>query len=160
MEPNTPPMSIDLKACQGSHFKLPEDMVLASGVYFIALPQIFPPKQPLIVEVEHCFRPKHPDQLTSLSFLSSESSQPYSLQILEGGIFMSGSSCGSISLSQTTLLAVACDGSFMNYEMLTYYIPVNATTWLFHIFITLDLKLHLQVCHKMLVEDGKDNIYI
>ena len=167
MEPNAPPMSIDLKACQGSHFKLPEGMVLASGVYSIALPQTFLPKQPLTVEVEHCFRLKHPDQLASLSFMSSQSSQPYSLQILDGGIFLSGSSYGSISLSRTSLLAVACDGSSPGHEMLTYYVPVNATTWLLHIFITLDLKLHLQVCHsslphncKILVEDEIYIIYI
>ena len=80
---------------------------------------------------------------------------------------MSGSSYGSISLSRTSLLAVACDGSSPGHEMLTYYVPVNATTWLLHIFITLDLKLYLQVCHssvphncEILVEDDKDNIYI
>ena len=167
MELNAPPMSIDLKACQGSHFKLPEGMVLASGVYSITLPQSFPPKQRLTVEVEHCFRLKHPDQLVSLSFMSSQSSQLYNLQILEGGIFMNGSSYGSISLSRTSLLAVACDGSSTGHEMLTYYVPVNATTWLLHVFITLDLTLYLQVCHssvphncKILVEDEKDNIYV
>ena len=146
MEPNAPPMSIDLKACQSIRFKLPEGKVLVSGVYLVALSEAFPQKQPLTLEVEHCSRLEHSCQLSSLSFVSAQSSQSYRLQSLDGGSFLSDSSYGSIQLSQSSLLAVASDDSSIGYEMLTYYIPQNATTWLLHIFITLDLKLHLLVC--------------
>ena len=153
MDPQTPPLTISIQAIQNAHLQFPRSMELVSGVYSVVLPQRF--SHPITMEVQHCASLEHPQQLSSLTFVSADSTQgmpPYHFQLLPGGIFPANSCYGSIHLRHSCRAAIVSDGSTKTYRALTYYIPQTATTWLVHFIIIRDLDLYLQVCSASLCQ--------
>ena len=152
MDPQTPPPTMSIQAIQNNHLQFPGSMELVSAVYSVVLPQRF--SHPITVEVQHCASLEHPQQLSSLTFVTADSTQgmpPYHFQLLPGGIFPANSCYGSIQLRHSCWTAIVSDGSTKTYRALTYYIPQTATTWLVHFIIIRDLDLHLQVCSAIVV---------
>ena len=168
LKPNTPTLTMSIQASLSGQFQLPDDTELVSGVYWVACPQRF--YQPVTMEVQHCAYLEHPDQLSSLFFITARCNQetlPYQFQKLPGGVFSTDSSYCAIELSHFSGVGVVRkkgkgkgkgrgkkgeEGEEKRYSAHTYYIPQAATTWLMHFTIVCDLELCLKVCIHHIVQ--------
>ena len=172
LKSNTPTLTMSIQASLSGHFQLPDDTELVSGVYWVAFPQRF--HQPVTMKVQHCAYLEHPDQLSSLFFITARCNQetlPYQFKELPGGVFSPDSSYGTIQLDHFSGVGVGRkkgkgkgkgrgkkgeEGEEKRYSAHTYYIPQAATTWLMHFTIVCDLELCLKVstCMYMCCTDG------
>ena len=146
LDPTDAPEDLTITASLSGNFQLPDNNNLVSGVYWIAFPKRF--LHPVTVEVQHCACVEHPDQLTSLSFVTAKCTQkqlPYNFRPLNGGEFVKNSCYGTIKMSHFSAVAVVSSDSQRAYVALTYYIPQAAFSWLMHFIIIWDLELYLQV---------------
>ena len=161
------PLTMIIQASLSGHFQLPDDTELVSGIYWVSCQQEF--FLPATIEVQHCAYLEHPDQLSSLFFITARCNQktlPYQFKELPGGVFSTDSSYGTIQLSHFSGVGVGRkkrkvkgtgrgkkgeEGEEKCYSAHTYYIPQAATTWLMHFTIVCDLELCLKVCTLLLV---------
>ena len=144
-----PFQTLNLLNCNIDHFKVPENMELVSGIYWVDFKVEF--ANPITIEIEHCASLDQPSQLSSLSFVSTEppaqGAVPYQLQPLPGGVFSQDSCYGSIQLSQSSLMAVVSAGSATkSYRALNYYVPKTTTTWIMDLIVIYDLEISIKVC--------------
>ena len=162
LKPSASILTMSIQTSLSGQFQLPDDTELVSGVYWVAFPQRF--YQPVTMEVQHCAYLEHPDQLSSLFFITARCNQetlPYQFKPLPGGVFSTHSSYGAIELSHFSGVGVVRkkgkgkgkesekkggEGEKKRYSAHTYYIPQAATTWLMHFTIVCDLELCLKVC--------------
>ena len=169
LDPSTPPLTMRIQASISGQFRLPDDMDLVSGVYWISFPARVL-KQPVTVELQHCAHLEQTEQ-TYLSFVTSKCNQPlpYQFKPLPGGVFTTSSDHGTVQLYHFSGLAVATkkgrrtpshsrkqkrDTDDKNasqkvekkYVALTYYTQATRTTWKMHFTIIPNLDLHLKVC--------------
>ena len=162
LKPRESPLTMIIQASLSGHFQLPDDTELVSGIYWVSFPQEF--YQPATIEVQHCAYLEHPDQLSSLFFITASCNQetlPYQFKELPGGVFSPDSSYGTIQLSHFSGVGVVRkkgkgkgkgrgkkeeEAEEKRYSAHTYYIPQAATTWLMHFTIVCDLELCLKVC--------------
>ena len=145
---DSPFQTLNLLNCNTDHFKVPENMELLSGIYWVDFKGKF--AKPITIELEHCASVEQPSQFSSLSFVSTEPptqvAPPYQLLPFPGGVFPQDSCYGSIQLSQSLLIAVVSDGSATkSYRALNYYIPKTTTTWDIDLIITYDLEISIKV---------------
>ena len=150
LDSNVPSRILGLHTCTTDQFKIPEDMELVSGIYWVDFVEEF--SNPITIELEHCASLDQPSQFSSPSFISTEGpaqgAVPYKLQPLSRGIFPKNSSYGSIQLRQSSAMAVATLGSASkSYRILKYYTPQNTTTWLMHLIIVCDLQIYIKVSY-------------
>ena len=87
---------INIRASLSGQFQFPEDSDLLSPVFLILTPCKF--AEPVTLEIQHC---AYQDEamLSSLNFVSAKCSQkelPYNFRQLDGGVFTTHSSYGSI----------------------------------------------------------------
>ena len=150
-------------------FKLPDDMELVSGVYWISFPSEVL-KQPITLELQHCAYLEQTEQ-THLTFVTSKCNQktlPYKFKPLHGGSFSSKSDYGIVQIKHFSGIAAASkvnqshskeqqrDTDDMSAEQsvpkkylaLTYYKQARSarTTWEMHFTIIPNLELCLKVC--------------
>ena len=169
LDPSTPPLTMRIQASISGQFKLPDDMDLVSGVYWISFPAKVL-KQPATLELQHCAYLEQTEQ-TCLSFVISECNQPllYQFKPLPGGVFTTSSDYGTVQLDHFSGLAIARRKRRQNrrhsreqkenaddniavqsvgkkYVALTYYTQATRTTWKMHFTIIPNLDLHLKVC--------------
>ena len=162
LKPRASPLTMIIQASLSGHFQLPDDTELVSGIYWVSFPQEF--LKPATIEVQHCAYLEHPDQLSSLFFITARCNQktlPYQFQPLPSGVFSTDSSYGTIELSHFSGVGVVRkkgkgkgkgrgkkgeEGEEKRYSAHTYYISQAATTWLMHFTIVCDLELCLKVC--------------
>ena len=149
LDSNVPSRMLRLHTCTTDQFKIPEDMELVSGIYWVDFVGEF--ANPITIELEHCACLGQPSPFSSLSFISTEGPAQvvsYKLQPLSGGIFPQNSSYGSIQLSHSSAMAVATLGSASkSYRILKYYTHQNTTTWLMHLIIVCDLQIYIKVSY-------------
>ena len=146
---DVPSQTLNLLNCNIDHFKVPKNMELVSGIYWVDFKGEF--ANPITIEIEHCVSLDQPSQLSSLSFISTEpptqEAMLYQLQSFPGGIFPQDSCYGSIQLSQSSLMAVVTAGSATkSYRALNYYVPKTSTTWHMDLIIIYDLEISIKVC--------------
>ena len=156
-----------IQASLSGQYQLPDDTELVSGIYWIAFPQKF--SQPVTMELQHCACLEHPDQLSSLFFITAKCNQktlPYQFQPLTGGKFSTNTSYGVIELNHFSGVGVGKrrgkrkgksggrkdkeeeneeEGEQKCYTARVFYIPQATTTWLMHFTIVCDLELCLKV---------------
>ena len=149
MDSDCPSQTLNLLNCNIDHFKVPENMELVSGIYWVDFKGEF--ANPITIEIEHCASLDQPSQFSSLSFVSTEpptqEAIPYQLQPLPGGVFLQDICYGSIQLSQSSLMAVVTAGSATkSYRALNYYVPKTTTTWNMDLIIIYDLEISIKVC--------------
>jgi len=149
LDAKSSPMIMRIQASLSGQFKLPDDMELVSGVYWIS----FPAKslvQPVTLELQHCACLQQNEQ-SHLSFVISKCNQktlPYQFEPLDGGVFTTNSDYGAVELCHFCGVAVVEEKSGKkNYVALTYYIQdrFTRTTWVMHFTIIRNLDLCLQV---------------
>ena len=161
-----------IQAGLSGQFKLPDDMDLVSGVYWISFPAKVLKKQ-VTLELQHCAYLEQTEQ-TYLSFVTSKCNQPlpYQFEPLHGGVFTTSSDYGTVQLNHFFGVAVAkkkmrrrtqshsrkqegdtSDKSAVQrvekkYVVLTYFTQARPTrtTWKMYFTIIPDLELHLKVC--------------
>ena len=138
LKPRASPLTMIIQASLSGHFQLPDDTELVSGIYWVAFPQRF--HQPVTMKVQHCAYLEHPDQLSSLFFITARCNQetlPYQFMKIPGGVFSTDSSYGTIQLSHFSGVGVVRkgkgkskgrgkkgeEGEEKRYSAHTYYIP-------------------------------------
>jgi len=147
---NTPPLTMKIQASLSGQFKLPDDMELVSGVYWISFPSEAL-KQPITLELQHSAYLEQTEQ-TSLTFVTSKCNQkrlPYNFKPLHDGGFSSKSDYGIVQIKHFSGIAVACMVNHAKkYLALTYYQQARPprTTWEMHFTIISNLELRLEVC--------------
>ena len=146
---DVPSQTLNLHNCNIDHFKVPENMELVSGIYWVDFKGEFACL--ITIEIEHCDSLDQPSQYSSLSFVSTETpaqgTVPYQLLPLPGGVFPQDNCYGSIQLSQSSLLAVVSAGSATkSYRALNYYVHKTTTTWNMDLIIIYDLEISIKVC--------------
>ena len=172
LDTNTSPLTMKIQASLSGQFRLPDDMELVSGVYWIS----FPAKslvQPVTLELQHCARLELPEQ-TCLTFVTSQCNQetlPYQFEPLPGGVFTTSSDYGAVQLYDFSGVAVARkkrrrskthsreqegdsgdktaeQSAAKQYVALTYYKQTRSkgTTWEMHFTMIPNLDLCMRVC--------------
>ena len=99
--------TINIRVSLSGHFQLPGDSDFLSPVFWIAAPCRF--TKPVTLEIQHCAFSEDEAVLSHLTFLSTKCSQrdlPYIFRELDGGVFTTHSSYGSIQLSHFSGIAV------------------------------------------------------
>ena len=111
LPPDIGECSINIKASLSGQFQLPEDSDLLSPVMWIKAPCEF--TKPVTLEIQHCALREDEAALSSLSFVSAKCSQrdlPYKFRQVDGGVFTTHSSYGSIQLNRFSGFAVTGKG--------------------------------------------------
>ena len=149
LDSDVPFKTLNLHNCNIDHFKIPENMELVSGIYWVDFKGEF--ANPITIEIEHCASFNQPSQFSSLSFVSTQppnqEAMPYRLQPFPGGVFPQDICYGSIQFSQSLLMAVVSAGSATkSYRALNYYVPKTTTTWNMDLIIIYDLEISIKVC--------------
>ena len=174
LDPSTPPLTMRIQASISGQFRLPDDMDLVSGVYWISFPAKLL-KQSATLELQHCAHLEQTEQSqqTYLSFVTSKCNQPlpYQFRPLPGGVFTTSSDYGTVQLDHFSGVAIArrkrrrnrrhskeqrenADDSIAvqsvgkKYVALTYFTQARSTrtTWKMHFTIIRNLDLDLKVC--------------
>ena len=172
LDTNIPSLTMRIQASLSGQFRLPDDMELVSGVYWIS----FPAKslvQPVTLELQHCARLESAEQ-TSLTFVTSKCNQetlPYQFEPLPGGVFTTSSDYGAVQVNHFSGVAVSrkkrrrtqshsrkregdTDGKTAEqsvakkYLALTYYKRARSArpTWEMHFTVIPNLDLRMKVC--------------
>ena len=166
LDTNTPPLTMKIQASLSGQFKLPDDMELVSGVYWISFPAKL--EQPVTLELQHCAH-LEPTEQTSLTFVTSKCNQeelPYQFKLLPKGVFSASSDYAVVQIYEFSGMAVtkriqshsrkqkgdadnesAKRRGKKNYVALTYYIQARATrtTWEMNFTVIRNLDLCLKV---------------
>ena len=100
LPPGVGKCKINIRASLSGQFQLPEDSDLFSPVFWIFISRNF--SKPVTLEIQHCALRGDETVLSDLSFVSAKCSQrnlPYKFRQVDGGVFTTHSSYGSIQLS-------------------------------------------------------------
>ena len=173
LDANTPTLTMKIQASLSGQFKLPDDMELVSGVYWISFP-VKSLVQPVTLELQHCAHLERNEE-TYLTFVTSKCNRetlPYQFEPLPGGVFTTTSDYGAVQLYHFSGVAVtrkkrrrtqihsksreqegdtddksAEEGVAKKYVALTYYKQARSrTTWEMHFTIIPNLDIRLKVC--------------
>ena len=132
---------IKIRASFSGQFHFPEDLDLFSPVFWISTSCKF--TKPVTLEIQHCALGEDGAMLTSLSFISAKCSQrdlPYMFRQVNGGVFTTHSSYGSIQLSHFSGYAVAGSKETpRSYCGHLYYSMKDTYDWRYYFVITQDL---------------------
>ena len=157
LDPDTPSLTMSIQASLSGQYQLPDNMELVSGIYWITSSQKISLKAPATLKLQHCACVKHPEQLTSLSFITARHGQntlPYMFRKLPGGTFSNNYDLGSIELSHFCGLGVSKEKAKEEEEkkliqkfcvVRIYYIPKTVNQWLTDFVVVWNLKLFLKV---------------
>ena len=137
---------VNIRASVSGQFQLPEDSVFLSPVFWISSPCKF--SKPVTLEIQHCAL-RDATTLSDLSFVSANCSQkdlPYRFKQLDGGVFTTYSSYGSIQLSHFSGVGVTgSEETPRSYCAHLYHTIKQIHDWRFYLAITQDLEAHITV---------------
>ena len=170
LDTNTPTLTMRIQASLSGQFKLPDDMELVSGVYWIS----FPAKslvQPVTLELQHCAEQNEETYLTFVTSKCNREMLPYQFELLPRGVFTTTSDYGAVQLYHFSGAAVARkkrrrtqshnreqegdtddksaeESVTKKYVALTYYKQARSerAMWKMHFTIISNLELRLKVC--------------
>ena len=134
---------INIRASLSGQFNFPEDSDLLSPVFWISAPCKF--TKPVTLEIQHCALREDEAALSSnLSFVCAKCSQkklPYIFRRVDGGVFTTHSSYGSIQLSHFSGLGVTGrKGTPRSYCAHLYHTMKQMYDWRYYFVITQDLE--------------------
>ena len=136
------PVTMSVQASIVGNYKLPDDGVLVSGVYWIAL---HPPNkfaEGVTVVIHHCS-----DADPALSFSTAKCTQkllPYTFKPLSGGSF-SDTGIGNIKVNHFSAIGILGRRKD-NYAIFTYYIPKELNIYDAHITVVPKIEPTIKVC--------------
>ena len=141
----TRPTILCIQASLSGEYKLPDDGVLVSGVYWLSLyPHVKSFKKKATLGLQHSAS-YHSDD-SALTFITAKCTQetlPYTFEPIPGGIF-SKSAYGSIEVGHF-VATLAKRNSISDYAFCMYYISKGQHVYEAHITVTPHLDLHLRV---------------
>ena len=133
---------INIRASLSGQFQLPEDSDFLSPVFWLSASCKF--TKPVILEIQHCTLQENETVLSDLSFVSAKCSQkdlPYTFRQVDGGVFTTHSSYGSIQLSHFSGFAVTGRKSTPRSYCAHLYLTMKQMyDWRFYFVITQDLE--------------------
>ena len=133
---------LNIKASFSGQFQLPEDSDLLSPVFWISSSCQF--TQPVTLEIQHCALREDETDFSNLTFVSAKLSPrclPYRFRQVEGGVFTTHSSYGTIQLSHFSGNAVAGrTRTSRSYCAHLYHTMKQLYDWRFYFVITQDLE--------------------
>ena len=138
---------VNVRASPSGQFQLPEDSDLLSPVFWISAPCKF--TKPVTLEIQHCALREHKAVLSDLRFVSAKCSQkdlPYRFEHLDGGVFTTHSSYGSIQLNHFSGVGVTgSEETPRLYCAHLYHTIKQIDDWRYYLAITQDLEAHITV---------------
>ena len=138
-------INIQVSLC--GQFQLPDDSDLLSPVFWILAPYKF--MMPVTLEIQHCALRENETVLSDLSFVSAKCSQrdlPYRFRELDGGVFTTHSSYGSIDLNHFSGIAVrGRTRTPRSYCAHLYHTMKQVYDWRFYLVITQDIDAQITV---------------
>ena len=141
--------SINIRASLSGQFQFPEGSDLLSPVFWISAPCKF--TTPVTLEIQHSALREDEAVLSNLSFVSAICSQkklPYRFRRVDGGVFTTHSSYGSIQLSHFSGLGVTGGKRTpRSYCAYLYHTMKQMHDWRYYFVITQDLDAKSMVCH-------------
>ena len=124
----------------GMQFQFPEDSDLLSPVFWISTPCKF--AEPVTLEIQHC---AFQEDDTTLSFVSAKCSQkelPYNFRPVDGGVFTTHSSYGSIQLNHFSGFGITGrKRTSRSYCAHLYHTMKQTYDWRYYFVITQDLDM-------------------
>jgi len=158
--PGVDECQIQIQASLSGQFQFPEDTEILSFIYWVTCPHKL--VKPVTVEIQHCAKPEHLRQPSSLTFIVAKCTQknlPYHFKILVGGVFSPNSRYGSIQLTHFSGLGIAFHSVMQwlglssyqrqldpkNYCARLYYSSSGIHSWEVYFAIMWDLELYIAV---------------
>ena len=141
---------INIRASLFGQFQFPEDSDLLSPVFWLSAPDEF--TKPVTLEIQHCALREDEAALSSNpSFVSAKCSQkkpPYKFRQVDGGVFTTHSSYGSIQLSHFSGFGITGrKRTPRSYCAHLYHTMKQMYDWRYYFVLTQDL-------------DAKNMVYI
>ena len=133
---------INIRASLSGQFQFPEDSDLLSPVFWLSAPCKF--TTPVTLEIQHCAYQEDEAALSSnLSFVSAKCSQkdlPYRFRQIDGGVFTTHSSYGSIELDNFSGFGIAGrKRTPRSYCAHLYHTMKQMYDWRYYFILTQDL---------------------
>ena len=140
---------INIRVSLSGQFQLPQGSDLLSPVFWITALYKF--TKPLTLEIQHCALTEDEAALSSLSFVYTNCTQrglPYKFKMLDGGVFTTHSSYGSLSLTHFSGIGIiGRKRTAWSYCAHLYYTMNQLYDWRFYFVITQDLDANNTVCY-------------
>ena len=139
------PVTLSIQASLSGDYQLPDDRVLVSGVYWLALHPPVKLFKKVTITIQHCASASDGD--SKLAFITAKCTQaklPYTFQPLSGGTF-SAPDTGSIQVNHFSGFGTVGEKNSKFYAFRTYYIHERPNIYQAHISVTKNLKLILKV---------------
>lgn len=138
---------VHIRVSLRGQFQLPNGSNLLSPVFWISTPCKF--LKPVTLEIQHCAPREDETVLSDLSFVTARCSQedlPYRFRFVDGGVFTTHSSYGSIQLSHFSGKGVVGrKRTPRSYCAHLYHTMKLIHDWRFYLAITQDLDAQLTV---------------
>ena len=140
------PVTLSIQASLSGDYQLPDDRVLVSAVYWLALHPPVKFNDKVTITIQHCASVNNGD--SAFSFVTAKCTQrerPYTFKSLPGGSF-SNCQTGSIKVRHFSAYSVIGPEQATNYAFCTHYIHEMRNIYVAHISVTKNLKILLTVC--------------
>ena len=136
-------------------FLFPDDTVAVSGIY--AIGTSCPLLKPLTIHMQHCVNLESEEDLQSMSFYKAEHSNtkpPYEFLPCDGGVFVTGSSYGSLDCKSFTLITIVRrirswitgrPNPSIRYRAQVLYSTSTPKLWIIYIFVIKNINSIIQV---------------
>ena len=133
------PVTLSIQASLSGDYQLPDDRVLVSGVYWLALQPPVKFAEKATITIHHCAAD------SAISFITAKCTQetlPYTFKPLSGGCF-SDPGFGTIEVDHFSAFAAVAKEAF--YAFCTFYVPQQINVYDAHITVTPNSEPHLKV---------------
>ena len=132
---------VNIRTSLFGQFQFPEDSELLSPVFWLTAPCKF--IKPVTLEIQHCAFREDEAMLSSLSFVSASCSQrslPYRFRQLDGGVFTTHSSYGTIQLNHFSGFGITGrKRTPRSYCAHLYHTMKKMYEWRYYFILTQDL---------------------
>ena len=140
---------LHIYASLAGQYKLPDNVVLVSAVFWVRCdpPCRFKPK--LTIELQHCAKMTSSTKLTFVRAVCSQESLPYTFKKLEGrGSFSEQSSYGCLEVNGFSGCGTVAEGQVdKSYIASLWYSKADPRNIDIHFSITWDEACHITVCY-------------
>ena len=137
---------INIRVSLSGQFQLPEGSDLLSPVFWISAPCEF--TKPVTLEIQHCALREDESALSNLSFVFTKYSQkdlPYTFEQVDGGVFTTNSTYGSIQLNHFSGVGVTGRKGTPRSYCAHLYHTIREKHWRFYFVIIQDLDVENMV---------------
>ncbi len=162
IKPGSMPCDIAVVPLLHGQFLFPDNTVAVSGIY--AIGTSCPILKPITIHMQHCVNLKFVEDLQVMSFYKAEHNNcrpPYKFVPCDGGVFVRGSSYGSLECIQFALIAILKRVSVRSWRItnftsrpdpkvcyraqLLYSMSSTSKLWIISVFVAKNIDSIIQV---------------